>query len=103
MVVNCVTIYVREENINDFIQATKENHICSVKETGNLRFDLLQCRDNKARFFLYEAYLTENDALLHKKTDHYKKWRDTVAPMMAKPREGISHSVIYPENVNEWK
>ena len=30
-------------------------------------------------FVLYEAYRSENDAAAHKETEHYKRWRDTVA------------------------
>ena len=103
MKVTCITVYVKENHIRDFIDATIENHKNSIKEPGNLRFDLLQCSTDKTRFFLYEAYETEEAAAEHKNTAHYAKWRDTVADWMAKPREGIPHNVIYPLEKNEWK
>jgi quinol monooxygenase YgiN len=35
---------------------------------------------------LYEVYRDEEAAAAHKETEHYKKWRETVAPMMKTPR-----------------
>lgn len=103
MIVTCVTIYVKSECITRFIQATLENHIYSIEEAGNLRFDILQCRTDETRFFLYEAYVNEEAAADHKKTAHYLKWKDTVANWMKQPREGVNHSVIAPIQPSLWK
>lgn len=102
MIVTCVTIYVKKDCIKDFIVATIENHKHSIKEKGNIRFDFLQCRDDETRFFLYEAYKNDEASILHKETEHYKCWRDTVAEYMAKPRVGVTHNVISPEERIEW-
>ncbi|MCK4880716.1 MAG: antibiotic biosynthesis monooxygenase, partial [Bacteroidales bacterium] len=85
MIVTIVHVEVNPENIESFIRATTENHFESVKEQGNLRFDLLRNDANPARFVLYEAYENETSAAAHKETAHYLKWRETVAPWMAKP------------------
>ena len=103
MIVNCVTVYVKEEYIASFIKATLENHNHSIEEDGNLRFDVLQCSEDKTRFFLYEAYVTKEAVADHKKTAHYLKWRDTVADWMKQPREGVPHSVIAPVKIISWK
>jgi len=102
MIVNCVVVHVKEENIDDFIEATARNHEGSVNESGNMRFDVLQHRDDPSRFLLYEAYESEEAAAEHKKTDHYLKWRESVADWMAKPREGIPHKVICPGDRDKW-
>lgn len=102
MIVTCVTVYVKEEHVEDFIRATLENHENALKEKGNLRFDVLQCSSDKTRFLLYEAYESEEASQQHKKTRHYLKWRDTVADWMARPREGIAHSVIAPVEKELW-
>ena len=96
MVVAVVSVFVKPENIDDFIKATLLNHNGTIKEEGNLRFDVLQNKDDPCRFTLYEVFKTPEDSAKHKDTDHYKAWRDTVAPFMAKPREGIVHNVIAP-------
>ena len=97
MIVTIVHIHVYKEHIESFIQASTENHRESVKEPGNLRFDLLRSDDHPSRFMLYEAYVNEASAKAHKETAHYLKWRETVAPWMEKPREGIRYTGLQPE------
>ena len=102
MIVTCVTVYVREEHIDDFITATVKNHNCSIGEPGNLRFDVLQCTTDPSRFMLYEAYESEEASAAHKETAHYQEWKKTVADWMAKPREGVPHNVICPKDRRKW-
>ena len=102
MIVTSVTVYVKEEHINDFINATVDNHNGSIKEPGNMRFDILQSNDDPTKFLLYEAYESKEAASMHKETPHYLKWRETVAPWMAKPRKGIAHKVIQPTDRSKW-
>ena len=102
MIVTCVTVYVKEEHIEDFITATVQNHEGSIQEAGNMRFDVLQCTGDPTRFMLYEAYATEEAAKAHKDTKHYNTWREAVAPWMARPREGIAHKVIRPADQTRW-
>lgn len=97
MYVTIVHIEVLPAHIDSFIQASTENHLESIKEPGNLRFDLLRNDDNPNRFVLYEAYVNESAAAAHKETSHYKKWREIVAPWMARPREGIRYAGLQPE------
>ncbi len=97
MYITIVHIKVLPDYIDLFIKASIENHLESVKEPGNLRFDLLRSDDNPARFVLYEAYENENSAAAHKETAHYLKWRETVAPWMAVPREGARYTGLQPE------
>jgi len=102
MIVTFVHVWVKEKHIDDFIKATNENHNESVKEPGNLRFDFLRDAGNPAKFVLYEAYESEEAAADHKKTPHYLKWRDMVSDWMVKPREGIKHLIICPEDKLKW-
>jgi len=103
MFVSCVTVFVKQEHIKDFIDATKKNHEGSLREPGNLRFDVLQCASDPARFLLYEAYESEEAAKAHKETPHYLEWKRAVDPLMAKPREGVPHRVIFPQDRKSWQ
>ncbi len=103
MLVTTVEIRVKSEYIEEFIHATLENYEDSIREPGNLRFDVLQSVDDPARFTLYEAYESEEAAGAHKQTEHYARWRDTVAPWMEKPRVGTPHRVIAPVERKQWK
>ena len=55
MIVTTVIVFVKPEHIQDFIEASIVNHLGSLKEPGNMRFDVLQSRDDPSRFMLYEA------------------------------------------------
>mgnify|MGYP001768523319 CR=1 FL=1 len=85
MIVTCVYVHVKTDSIEKFIEATTTNHLESVKEKGNLRFDLIRQADDKNRFMIYEAYESEEAAAAHKNTPHYLLWRDTVKDLMAEP------------------
>ncbi len=102
MIVTLVHVWVKPDKIEDFIAATIANHKESVKEPGNLRFDLLQDAGDKAKFVIYEAYESDGAALAHKDTTHYKTWRQTVAEWMAQPRKGEKHIIIAPTEKTQW-
>jgi autoinducer 2-degrading protein len=97
MQVTLVHVHVKQAHIAEFIEATRLNHEASIQETGNQRFDILQCGDDPARFVLYEAYASTADAAAHKETPHYLKWRETVADWMAEPRRGIAYEGLFPK------
>jgi autoinducer 2-degrading protein len=98
MFIACVTVYVKSEYRNAFIEATLENaRNTRQNEPNNLRFDVLECLDDPNRFFIYEVFTDEAGSSNHKETNHYKKWRTTVEEMMAKPREGVLHKNIFPD------
>ena len=102
MIVTFVHVTVKEDHINDFIRVTIDNHNESVKESGNLRFDILQDAADPSKFVLYEAYETEEASAAHKSTRHYLGWRDKVADWMAQPRKGIKHIIVYPTDKTKW-
>lgn len=102
MIVTVVKVFVKQDFIHAFIEATLENHRHSITEPGNLRFDVLQHRDDPSKFTLYEAYASDEAAAAHKQTDHYLKWRSAVEPWMAAPREGIAHDVLAPGEKSKW-
>ena len=88
MNVTLVHVRVKQECVDDFIEDSAANQRSSVEVPGNLLFDVLQLPEDPCRFLLYEAYVYEDAAYAHKKTDHYLAWRETVADMMAEPRHG---------------
>jgi (4S)-4-hydroxy-5-phosphonooxypentane-2,3-dione isomerase len=91
-----VHVHVKPECRDAFIEATRLNHEGSVREPGNLRFDVLREPDDPNCFILYEAYRDVEAAAAHKTTPHYLAWRETVAGMMAEPRQGIQYPVLFP-------
>ncbi|MEL6843954.1 MAG: antibiotic biosynthesis monooxygenase, partial [Bacteroidota bacterium] len=96
MIVTIVHVWVKPENIDDFIAATLRNHQGSIQESGNRRFDFLQSSEDPGKFTLYEVYETQADVDAHKTTEHYLTWRETVNDWMAKPRKGERQIVLGP-------
>lgn len=89
-----VSLDVKPENIQEFIEITKYNHENSRLEPENIRFDLLQSNDDPTKFTLYEVYESEASLDYHKTTAYYAKWRDTVAPFMAAPRTSVKATTL---------
>lgn len=102
MIVTCVYVHVKPDVVDQFIEATTANHRESVKEPGNLRFDLLQEDGDPNRFMIYEAYESAEAAAAHKNTAHYLAWRDAVQDFMAEPRKGVRYSILEPKDPNQW-
>lgn len=102
MIVTCVHLNVKPDSVKSFIDVTVANHLESVKEPGNLRFDFIQQTDDPNRFMLYEAYESEEAAAAHKNTPHYIRWRDAVKDYMAEPRQGVRYNIIEPNPKSKW-
>ena len=97
MLIVHVFVHVKLQKIEDFKAASIENARESIKEPGIARFDVIQQRDDPTRFVLVEVYRTSDDPARHKETTHYRKWRDTVADMMAEPRSAVKYTNIFPD------
>src|SRR5436305_9973050 len=95
MYIVAVTVFVKPETIDPFIQATLVNARSTRREPGNMRFDVLRAEDDPTRFLLYEAYKTKKDFTAHQQTSHYLAWKSTVADLMAQPRQGVRHHSIF--------
>jgi autoinducer 2-degrading protein len=91
MYVVSVTVFVKPEFVDQFLEATLENARGTRHESRNVRFDVLQAEADPAQFLLYEAYVSKEDFASHQQTDHYLKWKNTVAEWMAQPRQAVRH------------
>jgi autoinducer 2-degrading protein len=97
MQVTIVHVHVQPGHVGDFIDATRANHLGSIREPGCLRFDVLQSGEDPARFVLYEAFASAEAAAAHKTTAHYLAWREAVAPWMQEARVGVPYRGILPQ------
>jgi autoinducer 2-degrading protein len=103
MFVVCVHVLVEPGHVDEFLAASLENAASTIREPGNLRFDVLQQADDPQRFVLYEVYRDEEAGKAHKQTAHYARWRDLVAPWMAQPRQGVQYKACFPPHERQWK
>ena len=94
MIANLVSVHVKPEYIEQFKEITTYNHNNTRKEPGNVRFDVLWNKDDPTRFTLYEVFADADAVAHHKTTEHYNKWRETVADYMAETRSAVSNTPI---------
>ena len=95
MYVVSVTIHVKPEFVERFVDATLDNARNTRKEAGNLRFDVSRAEEDPNRFLLYEAYKAKEDFAKHQQTEHYLRWKNAVADWMAQPRVGVKHHTVF--------
>jgi (4S)-4-hydroxy-5-phosphonooxypentane-2,3-dione isomerase len=96
MLVVHVHAYVHPEMVEAFVAATVTNATNSAQEPGIARFDVVRDNDDPTHFVLVEVYRTPQAPAAHKETAHYAAWRDSVAPMMARPRTSVKFTNIFP-------
>lgn len=95
MYIVSVTIFVKPENVQQFIEATLDNARNTRKEPGNVRFDVLQAEDDPTHFQLYEVYHQKEGFVAHQQTEHYARWKQTVADHMAQPRQAGKFGALF--------
>ena len=101
MYVTLVHVHVKPEHVSAFIDATRANHEGSVREPGNVRFDVIRSVEEPTRFVLYEWYVDEAAARAHKETPHYAAWRAAVSDWLVEPRVGVRYEGLFPESQAE--
>ncbi|MDZ4801895.1 MAG: putative quinol monooxygenase [Bryobacteraceae bacterium] len=92
MLIVHVHVHVRPEFVEAFRAASLENAAHSVLEPGIAAFQVIRQIDDPLRFVLIEIYRNADAAAAHKETEHYASWRDTVAEMMAEPRQSVKYA-----------
>jgi autoinducer 2-degrading protein len=93
-----VDVRVVRDRLEDFHAATADNAAASRQEPGVVRFDVISDRDDPAHVVLVEVYRDAAAAAAHKETAHYATWRDTVAPMMERPRSSTKFENVSPDD-----
>lgn len=91
-----VTLRVKPDKIDDFLELVQYNHQNTRQEPGNLRFDVLRSQDDPARFALYEVYRTPDDVSAHQQTAHYARWKSTIDGLLAEPRHRAMFTTLLP-------
>ena len=102
MLVVHVHVRILPGRTEDFLAASLINARASLGEPGVLRFDVIQDLTDPEHVVLVEVYRDDEASAAHKLTPHYATWRDTVAEMMAVPRESVKYSAVFPANSQGW-
>ena len=96
MLVVHVQVRVKPEDAEAFLAETRRNAAASLREPGVRRFDVLRDESDPGHVVLNEVYVDQSAADAHKQTEHYARWRDAVAGMMAEPRTSTRFVAVFP-------
>ncbi|WP_174801287.1 antibiotic biosynthesis monooxygenase [Martelella limonii] len=86
MLVQLVSIAVKEGHAAEFIEAFRINYEGTRKEPGNVRFDVLRDPEDDNSFLIYEVFTSEEAVDAHRKTEHYQECVRRIDPILAGPR-----------------
>jgi autoinducer 2-degrading protein len=100
MLVVIVDVWVKSDASAAFAEATERNAAASLKEPGIARFDVLRDQADPTHFQLIEVYANAAAPAAHKQTEHYATWRDTVEPLMARPRSSQKFDSVFPDDAS---
>lgn len=94
MYITHCTVHTTPEGVDAFIEASQTNAEASRQEPGVELFELIQSEDDPTIFRLVEHYKEASDADFHKTQQHYLTWRETVADLMAEPRQTLKFHTL---------
>ena len=99
MRIDIVTVDVKPEHKDRFIQETLLNARASIKdEPGCVRWDVLQDTENPNRIYLYEVYRDKAAEDAHVKMPHFLRWEEATKDWFAKPYQVAVCDSIFPED-----
>jgi (4S)-4-hydroxy-5-phosphonooxypentane-2,3-dione isomerase len=103
MVILHVTIQVKSEHVSEFLDVVRYDAEHSEKdEPGCLRFDVIQDRDDRNRFYFYEVYRDEAALEAHRQTPHFKLYAEKVQPWLVTPPDRRFGKNLIPSDDN-WR
>jgi (4S)-4-hydroxy-5-phosphonooxypentane-2,3-dione isomerase len=91
--VNAVDLDIVPAERANYLAAILENGAAAAKEPGCRRFDIVNLASDPNHFFLYEVYDSEAAFKEHRASEHFKKYAEVTAKMVAK-RDARQMSVI---------
>jgi len=94
-------IKVKPEFLDVFVEHVRVHARNSLAESGCVRYDVLQDRQDPHTICLYEIFRSEGDLDVHHRQDHYLEWM----AMSAEWRDRSSYSrrtldVIFPSRTD---
>ena len=103
MIILHVTIQLKPEHVAEVLEAALYDAEHSEKdEPGCLRFDVIQDRDDRNRFYFYEVYLDEAALEAHRQTPHFKLYFEKSQPWLAAAPERRFGKNVRPAD-SDWR
>lgn len=80
-------IYVKEEQINEFVEVFKGMIEPTKKEKGYIQYEMYQDEENPALLIVLEQWKTKEDFDNHLKSEHFEKIVPKMSEFMTKETE----------------
>jgi len=91
-----VFITVKHGQEAAFLRAAVANRTGSIKEPGNLRFELYQSAESPHDFLIAENYKSLEDAIAHRQTPHFLEFLKILETVQAFPRRREPGNIVPP-------
>jgi (4S)-4-hydroxy-5-phosphonooxypentane-2,3-dione isomerase len=92
-----VSVKVKPEMREKFLEAIEDDSICSVRdEPGCVRFDVLQDQEDPDKYYFYEVYHDEAAFKAHTQTPHLARWRAASEICLAEPSSQVLATTVFP-------
>ncbi|MFB2550529.1 antibiotic biosynthesis monooxygenase [Ensifer soli] len=95
MLIQIVTVHVREGCAEEFLDAFRLNYEGTRKEPGNVRFDVLRHADAPNSFSIYEVFRSAEAVEAHRQTEHYKECIRRIESIQAAPRSKVFYEAEF--------
>lgn len=92
MLIQMVSIKVKEGHAVEFLEAFRINYEGTRREPGNLRFDVLRDPQDENTFLIYEVFQSAEALEEHRKTEHYKECVRIIDPILDGPRTKVYYN-----------
>jgi autoinducer 2-degrading protein len=93
MLIQMVSINVKQGHAAEFLEAFRINYEGTRREPGNLRFDVLRNPEDDHSFTIYEVFTSSEALDEHRKTPHYQECVRRIDPILAGPRTKTFYQV----------
>ena len=95
MFIVLVSFIVRAAELDAFLIATLEMAHASLKESGCRRIEVLRTETEPTHFVLSESFNARTDGEAHLAADHFKRWQQTIAPMLMEPSHATTYTQLF--------
>jgi autoinducer 2-degrading protein len=94
-----VTVKVKPEKRDQFLEVIEDDSICSVRdEPGCVRFDVLQDQSDPDMYYFYEVYQDADAFQAHTQTPHLARWRAAAAECLTGPSVALRTNTVFPRD-----
>ncbi len=97
MFVLMVTVKVKPEKRQQFLEVIEDDSISSVRdEPGCVRFDVLQDNADPNTYYFYEVYQDEAAVAAHRQTPHLARWLKASEEVLSEPSQVTRMTSVFP-------